>query len=330
MILKPETREPVGNTAVERAPRAGRMRLLMFAKIATSTILLAWLLSRASLQDIFASIRRADVLVLLVAYSLDYVGWVINTFRWEVLLRALGVVPRRSFLLMSFLVATFFNNLLPSTLGGDASRAYDCYRHVGGQAMSSVLIDRLLGLLVLVIFALISLPFATQLTNHLPLLAPWLAAGIAGLLLALWLIFFGRSWGVASRLLARFPARLGSALGSVWSAFRVYRGKWRALLQALVLSVLLQALVILYFIVVAWALDLDVPASNFFLIVPLALFVMMLPISINGIGLRENTFAAMLAWYGVTTADAVAFAWLAYLGNLLFGLLGGVALALRR
>jgi glycosyltransferase 2 family protein len=56
----------------------------------------------------------------------------------------------------------------------------------------------------------------------------------------------------------------------------------------------------------------------------------MLPISINGIGLRENTLAAMLAWYSVSTVDAVAFAWLAYLGNLLIGLLGGVVYALRR
>jgi hypothetical protein len=180
------------------------------------------------------------------------------------------------------------------------------------------------------VFALISLPFATQLTTQLPLLAWWLIVGSAGLLLALWLIFFGRSWGIAPRLLSRLPGAVRNAVATVWSAFSLYRGKWRALLKALVLSVLLQANVVLYFIVIAWALDLNVPAFSFFLIIPLASFVMLLPISINGIGLRENTFAAMLAWYGVTTADAVAFAWLAYFGNLLFGLVGGIVLAVRR
>ena len=56
MIATPETSKFAG--ASERGPRASRVRLLLFAKIATSMILLAWLLHRASLQEIFASMRK--------------------------------------------------------------------------------------------------------------------------------------------------------------------------------------------------------------------------------------------------------------------------------
>jgi glycosyltransferase 2 family protein len=330
MIAKPEMSDVVNKVTAARPLGSGRTRLLLAAKIIVSLSLLVWILSRAGLPEIFAAIRTADPRLLLAAYSLDIVGLLISVSRWEVLLRAQGTAPRRSFLLKSSLVAVFFNNLLPSTVGGDASRAYDCYRQVGGRAMSSVLVDRLFGLLALVAFALFSLPFATQLASHVPLLALWLGGGVAGLLLVLWGIFAERSWSASQSLLAKLPARLGSALGLVRDAFQAYQGKWKTLVQAFALSVLLQANVVLYFVLVAWALNLGVPAFHFFLIVPLALFVMMLPISINGIGLRENTLAAMLAWYSVSTVDAVAFAWLAYLGNLLIGLLGGVVYALRR
>jgi hypothetical protein len=56
----------------------------------------------------------------------------------------------------------------------------------------------------------------------------------------------------------------------------------------------------------------------------------MLPVSINGIGLRENALAAMLGWYGVAAADAVALAWLVYLSSLLLGMIGGIVYAVRR
>lgn len=309
----------------------GRRRgLLLAAKVLVSAVLLAWILSRASLPDIFEAIRATDVVLLLAAYALDGVGGLISIARWRVLLGTQSAVPSVAFLLKSYLVAVFFNNLLPSTVGGDASRAYDCYRQVGGQAVSSVLVDRLLGLLALVLFALVGVSFATRLTDHVPTLAPWLGGGAAALLAVVGLIFFGRSGPRMRGLLARLPARLVRAITLVWNAFRSYRGQWRTLLKAFALSLLLQANVVVYFILIARALHIDAPALSFFLIVPLATFVTMLPVSINGIGLRENALAAMLAWYGVAAADAVALAWLVYLSSLLYGLIGGIVYALRR
>jgi hypothetical protein len=96
------------------------------------------------------------------------------------------------------------------------------------------------------------------------------------------------------------------------------------------LSLLLQLSVVLYFILVAAALGLQVPKLAFGLIVPLVLFVVMLPISLNGLGLRENALVVMLGFYGVGTADAVALAWLVYVSTLLFTLIGGIAYATRR
>jgi len=319
-------------TDASAAGAARRRWVLLAAKIVVSTGLLAWILSRAGLADITLAVASAAVPMLLAAYALDVVGLAIAVARWRLLLRTQAPPPPWRFLLQSYLVAVFFNNLLPSTVGGDASRAYDCYRASGGshQAVSSVVVDRLLGLLVLMLFALIGLPFATGFTEHLPTLATWLQFGLVGLLAVVGLIFLGRASFRLHALLPHLPPRLVQAIAPVWSAFGSYGGQWRTLLNAFALSVLLQANVVLFFILVAWALRLEVPAQSFFLIVPLATFVTMLPVSINGIGLRENALAAMLAWYGVAVADAVALAWLVYLGSLMFGLAGAIVYALRR
>jgi uncharacterized protein (TIRG00374 family) len=308
------------------------MLTLIAAKVVVSAVLLYWILSRANLSEVFAAGLSASLPLLLAAYSLDFVGLFISATRWRVLLQAQSVEASTPFLMKSFMVAHFFNNFLPSTVGGDASRAYDSYQagRKSGRAVTSVVVDRLLGLQALILFVLVSLPFARHITDRLPLLPLWVGLGGAALLALTWAIFLAPSLPILARVQSALPGKIGLLVERVLGAFRPYRGRRKVLVKAFGLSILLQANVVLYYILVAWALDLTVPAHSFFLIIPLALFVMMLPISINGIGLRENVLASFLAVYGITSSEAIAYAWLVYLGGLILGLLGGVVYALRR
>jgi uncharacterized protein (TIRG00374 family) len=308
------------------------LQWLLIFKIAMSTILLGWILSRASIADIFAAVWSTSIPLLLAAYVLTFIGIVLSVSRWRLLLEAQGATLPRRWLLQSYLVATFFNNFLPSTVGGDASRAYDCYRKTGGsrRAMSSVVLDRLLGLLALVMLALGSLHFARPLSEQLPILPVWLSLAVVALAGMVAAIFFGLPSRRLASAMALMPRPLQRGIALVAGAFDLYRGQWRMLIMASVLSFVLQFNVIAYFMLIAQALGLDVPALDFCLIVPLVSFVVMLPISINGIGLRENTLALMLGYYGVATAEAVALAWLVYLGSTIWALAGGIIYALRR
>ena len=78
------------------------------------------------------------------------------------------------------------------------------------------------------------------------------------------------------------------------------------------------------------ALEFPIPFNHFFLIIPLSIFIMMLPISINGIGIRESIFAFFFLSYGVSKPEAVAFAWLVYGITILQGVVGGIVYALRK
>jgi glycosyltransferase 2 family protein len=314
-------------------PRAGvwRVRLLVLAKLAVSSILLYWILSRANLAEIFAAAASVSVPLLLLAYSLDLLGLLISSTRWRGLLRAQGVDVPVGFLVKSFMVANFFNNLLPSTVGGDASRAYDSYQAASrtADAMASVIVDRLLGLLALVSFAVVSLPFARELTADLPALPAWIAVAGLGLSALVWVVFLGGA-RFLGRMAGPLPGPVKRLAKRVSSAFAAYRGQHRVLGVAFALSVLLQANVVFQFVLIAAAMGLPVPIVGFVLIVPLATFIMMIPVTINGIGLREGALALFLAAYGVGSSEAVAFAWLLYLGGLIQGVLGGIVYAMRR
>lgn len=306
-------------------------RVLIAAKVVVSSILLWWILSRSNLGEILRAASGAHIGLLLAAYVLNFVGILISAVRWQGLLRAHGVHGSTGFLVKSVMVGVFFNNFLPSTVGGDAMRAYDSYRLAQrGGPMTSVVVDRLLGMLVLTIFAVASLPFAAQLAERLPLLPVWIAGGALILLVLFWSIFTPPSKQALERLSSRVPEVLSRPVRKVLTPFGAYRSQRGALVRAFGWSFLLQANVIVYYVVVARALGFTVPMHHFLLIVPLALYITMVPITVNGIGLRENVLALFLSVYGIGSADAIAYAWLVYLGGLIQGLLGGVVYALRR
>jgi uncharacterized membrane protein YbhN (UPF0104 family) len=210
-------------------------------------------------------------------------------------------------------------------------RAYDLYRLAQRSApMTSVVVDRLLGLFVLTLFALVSLPFASQLTSRTPGLPLLVVGGGGALLVVAWSIFSAAYSGTLLRLLSKLPAALAAPASRVFGAFGAYRGQTAAFVRAFGWSFLLQSNVILFYVVIARAFGFDIPVIDFFLIVPLVLYVMMVPITVNGIGLRENMFALFFVAYGIGNSDAIAFAWLAYFGGLLYGIFGAAVYVLRR
>jgi glycosyltransferase 2 family protein len=288
-----------------------RARLGLLLRVAISVALVAWILARAPFREVAAAFRSADLRFVLLAVALNPLGYLTSVARWRLLIRAQGGDASMSYLVRSFLVGVFFNNFLPSTIGGDAVRVVATARTGVGRtrAMATVFVDRFLGLLALVLFAALGLSVSGRLLARVPGLQGWVLGGMALLVLAAAFLF------VPSGRMAQVLA---------------LQGKGRALAGAFGWSVLMQGLVVLNWYFLARALHVAIPLSVFFLIVPLALFVMMLPVSINAIGVRENVWAFFLVAFGAPAAVGVALAWLDYGLVLLQALVGGAVYAGQR
>lgn len=311
-------------------PRFQAKRLLLTGlKWLVSLVLIGWLLRNTALGEIRTALFSAAPFWVFLAAALHGTGFLIGSYRWQLLLRTQGTEVSLIFLMKSYIVSIFFNNFLPSTIGGDAVRAYDSWR-VGGsksEAVAIIFVDRFLGLFALMLFALIALPFTGALTAQIPLLQLWVLLGVAGMLVVVWAIF------MPSRLfdlVAKLPLPFASKVKRLLAAFLLFQGRRDVLLKQLWLSLLLQANVIIHYYFIAQALNLSVPLYGFFFMIPLVTLLMMVPISINAIGIRESAFGFFLAAYGVPPSEAIALAWIAYGLTLLQGLLGGIIYALRK
>ncbi len=113
----------------------------------------------------------------------------------------------------------------------------------------------------------------------------------------------------------------------MFDALFAFQGRYWVLAQAFALSLGVQALVVANALCLARALHIQVPPADYFFMVPLALFAMMVPISINGVGVRESVWAFFLVPFGVATSTALAFAWLDYGLILAQAVIGGMVYA---
>jgi hypothetical protein len=311
-----------------------KKRVLFLAKICLSVGLIYWLLSGADLETIWDTVRTAKPEILALAFLMFYIGFSLMAFRWQILLRVENIDARFLYLLKSVNISVLFNNLLPSTIGGDAYRMYDVWR-LGGTKTKSVaviLIDRFLGMFALVTYGVIAATITPQVSEALPGVFFYLLAILVAMLLFIWMVFGSGAaileWflGLELRLL-RIPQKI---VRKIRDALALYHGRGDVLVKALLISYGIQLNVIIHFILLGYALGLDVPPMAMFIIIPLTTLITLMPVSINGIGVREATLAFFFSLYGVGTESAIAFAWVWLAMLLAQGMVGGIVFMLKQ
>ena len=283
---------------------------LLLAKIAVSIGLLAYLFSTTDLEALNRRVRGGDTVLLVGAVAIYTLILVVSTWRWRLLLSAQGFHAPMRRLSATYLVATFFNNFLPSNIGGDVIRVRDSSQLTGSTttSLAVVAIDRMLGLGALYALAagafLIGGPALRGLAGALPALV------VLGVVFAVLAYVFFRP-GVARRLVALLGlSHVGWAhrrFEIVQAAVHVYRQQMAAVWGAFAASVLLQALVVWYYYAVARSLRIALPLTACFLIVPLCSLVQTVPVSFNGWGLRESVFILYFGQLGLPRETALAF-----------------------
>src|SRR5215216_1636591 len=157
-----------------------RRSLVMAAKLTVSVALLALLFSKIDTGRLWASARNASMPWLLAALGVYAINMIASTWRWRLLLHAQDVHLPGKTLLGSFLVANFFNNFLPSNIGGDVIRIRDTAAAAQSKTLATtvVLVDRGIGLMGLVLISALGATMAAGLhgSGSSPIWPSWLWA----------------------------------------------------------------------------------------------------------------------------------------------------------
>lgn len=279
-----------------------------------------------------ASLISASPVWLVCAFITLIIGKIITSYRWQVLLQAQEInIPLR-FLIGSVFVGQFFNSFLPTTIGGDAMRAYDAatFSKNSTKSVVSVFADRIIGVFALAFLAVLALIIGLVSGQDVSFYVIPVLVVFFFCLIGTLLVFNSKMYKSIERLLVLIHLeKISSRLEEAYLSFNMLRKVPRVLMTAFFASLLLQVNVILFYYFIGLSLNLGVSILYFSLIVPVALVVLLVPFSINGIGIREGIFVYLLTGLGVRNQDAIALSWISFGLMLSQGIIGGIIFAFR-
>jgi uncharacterized protein (TIRG00374 family) len=260
-------------------------------------------------EEVFHLLREMNWLYFLAALLLLLSGSLVRAYRWGSLVWALGVPVAYWRLVALYFVGAFFGLFLPTGVGGDAVKMYELSRadHRTAPAISSVLMDRFLGLFVLFALALLALVFghelvALQIRILIAMIFIGCLIGAALLLQRTWLETVGRRLGL-HRLLGRIKI-----LRELYESIYLYGSA--VLLRALAASLVWNLVLILGYYFLSMAVGIDLSLWYYFLFVPIISALMLIP-SLGGLGIREGGTVLLFTQVGISESHSLAMA-LAY------------------
>ena len=300
-------------------------------RIAVAVVLTAVVLFYSHPSQILAATAGADWRWLFAALALVLVDRTLMALRWIDLLVALapGSRPPLGTVIRVFFTSSFVSNFVPS-VASDLYRAYALSRydvHLA-ESTASVLMDRALGVLSVVIVAAAALPFAPSIAGLNSMVATivllFLACAVAATV-----IFSERAADLVRSTARLVPLRvLHTVTDALTDAVRRYHAHHRELLRVLAWSVVVQVIRVLQAWCLGLSLGVHLPAWTWFVFIPLIVFIMQVPVSVNGIGTTQAAFLWFFVPQGAPAAEVVAISWLFWGLGIVGTLPGGILYAL--
>lgn len=260
-------------------------------------LLLVVIFRKAGLENVLSHLSSIDPKYFLLASLFYILASFVSALRWGMFLEETFPVGK---LFSLYMIGSFFNNILPGVIGGDAVKIYYLYRDTkkGATSFGSVFMDRYIGF-----FALLTIGLAAGIVAFHDLEK----VGMQWIPLFLFAAFVAGS-------MAFFGLRMGSrftALANFYDYFHTSLKKKRVLLYTFLLSSIVQVLGIFAVFVIALGIGQRLSLTALFVFLPIIITVTTVPISISGLGIREGAFVLLFGLIGIPpqVSTSISFLW---------------------
>src|SRR3989304_163703 len=285
--------------------RKNKKTILLILRIAISASLIIYLVSTQieSFSDIIEILKSSNKFLLLLSLSTHALGTYITAVRWKTLLNTQGVKLSNMTPSSTVLTGSFFNNFLPTSIGGDVFRAYDASKKGNislGSSASVILVERFSGVVSAATYAIIALFLGFTAIGHQSVIVPIVIFFIVSLILGFLIInpsLFRLGKTKTSKF--RFVRKISDKLSNVYNTLISFKKYKLVLVEVLIFSF------------------------------PVVAVIAMIPISIGGIGLRENSLVIIMVAMGVNNEKAALFSLIILFMLIIMGVLGGVIYIIR-
>ena len=293
-----------------------KKKWLTFILRLTLTVTLLMLVVRqlnwGDLLQIVKSAHTGWIIFAIVAVLSSHIVYTIATHK---MLKCVGVSLGFCPLLTSHFRGLFIAQFLPTAVAADVFRVHGHHSKAEPNRWKYIAwiltTQRLAGLSIASFFLLITGPFVAPNQVHtigLPLAILVLVAGVAGCG-----IFYSRRYFQIRALLQRFGVSLMS----------IFRNK-----QAIMCLFACSLIQIVFYVSAVWCLarglQFNLEFFQCFFLVPSAMLVVVIPISLNGLGVREAIYVLVMSGFGFAATDAVALSLGVYSLGILFAFIGGL------
>jgi uncharacterized protein (TIRG00374 family) len=282
-------------------------------------------------QALWHEFQKIDPLWFTASVLAAVMPAILGIIRWRWILHVQGLDVKFFRLFSISFIGMFFNAFMLGSTGGDVIKAWYVAHethHKKAEAVATVIVDRLIGLLALFVIALVMMAIYHDRAFNDPKLFWFSMATLAvvvftvlGTIVGLWKGFADKLPGL--RLwLKRLPKY--DMLQRMVEAYRVYASHPVILAKTVGISFLVHFFSMLSIVFVGYGLGVtSAKFTDYFLYLPIINSVTAVPITISGFGLREGMYIKMFHEVGVASSVALVMSLLGYLASLFWSIVGG-------
>lgn len=294
--------------------------------IGLTLFLLYLVLQKVGLEELIATIKGADLTFVVLAFILAPLSPLVSAIKWQILVRSQGKEVPLWYLFKLYMVGYFFNNFLPSNVGGDVARVYELGNRTKDPAgaAASVFMERLSGFIVLFAIAIIALLGNLTIAENSQLILTLVMVLVlfTGVMLLIWdthLLNF-----VEKTFRFKMIEKYVNKFRKFHNQLHAYKRDPHALAWSFVWSMVFHGTVIINMYIAALAFHKPIPFWGIAAITPIIGVVSMLPLTFNGIGIQEWAYVILFSWLGLPISVGLSAAILIRAKVLMMAVAGGL------
>ncbi len=295
-------------------------------KTAVTAFLFYLLFRRVDFREFAATLGHARYDILIFSFCILWIGHYMCVFRWRMLMRPLMPVPSLNRLFGIYCIGLFFNLAFPTVVGGDVVKMYYAGKpsRQFAQSFAATFLDRDTGMLAMMLIAVTATIIHPVRLEGIPVsLIIWSA--FLAFIVANVIIFAPRIHRLFVDFLRRLRfSGLAGRVDIISGVFQTIARHHGVLAMSLAISLVNQLFVITVVWITAFGLRIRVPFPYFLVFVPVITLISMIPISLNGMGLREYASVALFSAIGVDRESSIALGLVSSAITLLSAIPGGV------
>jgi len=298
-------------------------------KIVVSTALLGFLLWRVDRQSVIENFRLLDPTYIPLIFFMFILNYVVSSIRWKMLLiyensKEAGL----SYLTSLYFIGSFFNNFMPTSIGGDVYKIAKLGRKIkdNANALSATFMERFTGMIALVIISYVGL---VQTFDFWVSLLPASLSSSGALVFVFKAVLILGFWiaAVMGFLFLKFFSIRIPAIERVYVSIIKYVSEKRVIFYAFLTSFIVQFIAIFTHYLVFKAIGVDLPVTYSLFVFPVVFLASFVIPSLNGIGVQDALYIEFFSVVGVTDSVSLSASLIYHLFRMFVSLIGGVLYA---